>query len=120
MKIETQPPTVLQAGVAMKQPLAISDAQYDFLHAVLVDLPGEVVAGTSEPVTSPNAGRASFLDLTISGLGQYKIRVDAYTIDYQRSDCPMSTHKASVMSHEFIVQELPVDGGNPGRANHVA
>ncbi|KAK8009169.1 hypothetical protein PG991_011720 [Apiospora marii] len=89
MKIETQPPTMLQAGVAMKQRLAISDAQYDFLHAVLVGLPGEVVAGTSEPVTSPNAGRASFLDLTISGLGQYKIHVDAYTIDYQRSDCPM-------------------------------
>ncbi|KAK7998744.1 hypothetical protein PG991_014939 [Apiospora marii] len=108
MKIETQPPTVLQAGVAIKQPLAISDAQYDFLHAVLVDLPGEVVAGTSEPVTSPNAGRASFLDLKISCPGRYRIRVDAYTVGYGQA-----TRQKCVVSREFTYQEHPEDKDKP-------
>ena len=119
MKIEVQPPTVIQDKVAMEQPLVVGDAQYDVLHAVLLDPSGQVVAGINEPFASPNDRRASFLNLTVSCPGRYRIRVDAYAVDYTTPDDPVSTHKESVLSREFTVQKLTVDGGNPSKFHHV-
>ena len=120
MKIEAQPPTVLQAGVAMEWPLVVStDAPKDIFHAVLVDPSGKVLEShlMSGPVTTPKIRdaeydnssakpptRVDFSNITISCPGRYKIRVDVYMVGFEQA-----TRQSCVESHIFTVQEHPVD-----------